>query len=321
MLGEKLHIYKIREKRDTPGLRPQHLEAILTAAKLCNADLRGAVVGSRELWFTPREIVGGEFHASIGTAGSIPMLLLTILPLCVFAKQKTVVHITKGGTDVMNSPTINYLAHVLLPTLHQMGVKAEIYVEKYGYYPRGMGEVTIAVNPCNKLSRIDLRNFGTLRKIQGISVCTFLRDKKVADRQAKAANRILGNNGLEADIQVIYDESNLLQKGSSLVIWAETDTGVLLGADAIGELGKPSETVGQEAAEGLLRELYAKATVDTHLADMLVPYIALAEGESIYLARELSEHLDTNIWLTQVMLGAKFSVEKVNGLYMIRKIT
>lgn len=282
--------------------------------------MKGAVVGSRELWFMPREIGGGEFHASIGTAGSIPMLLLTILPLCVFAKQKTTVHITKGGTDVRNSPTINYMMHVLLPKLHQMGVKAEIRVEKYGYYPRGMGEVTIATNPCNKLRRIDLSNFGTLRKIQGISVCTYLRDKKVADRQAKAANRILGNNGLEADIQVIYDESNTLQKGSSLVIWAETDTGILLGADAIGELGKPSEAVGQEAAEGLLRELNAKATVDTHLADMLVPYVALADGESIYFTRELSEHSDTNIWLAQIILDAKFSVEKANGLYIIRKM-
>jgi RNA 3'-terminal phosphate cyclase len=53
---------------------------------------------------------------------------------------------------------------------------------------------------------------------------------------------------------------------------------------------------------------------------MLVPYVALAEGESIYLTRELSDHLDTNIWLAQAVLGKRFSVEKANGLFMIRKM-
>jgi RNA 3'-terminal phosphate cyclase (ATP) len=35
---EPLHIYNIRHKRKQPGLRPQHLESVNTAAKLCNAE-------------------------------------------------------------------------------------------------------------------------------------------------------------------------------------------------------------------------------------------------------------------------------------------
>jgi RNA 3'-terminal phosphate cyclase (ATP) len=85
--GKPLHIYNIRQNRPQQGLRPQHLEAVLTAAKLCNAELQGATLGSRELWFTPHEIVGDECQAEIGTAGSIPMLLLTVLPMCLFAKK------------------------------------------------------------------------------------------------------------------------------------------------------------------------------------------------------------------------------------------
>jgi len=320
ILGEELHIYRIREKRDNPGLRPQHLEAVLTAAKLCNAEVKGADLGSRELWFMPGKIEGGEIYAEIGTAGSIPMLLLTVVPMCVFAERKTVLRISKGGTDVMHSPTINYVKHVLLPMLHRMGVVAEINVNKYGYYPRGMGEVVISVEPCSKLYPINLTKFGKLRGIEGISVCTFLRDREVADRQAKAANQFLERNGLRADIRVVYDESNPLQKGSSLVMWAETDTGALLGADAIGELKKTSETVGREAAEKLLVEIRAKPTVDVHLADMLVPYVAFAEGESSYLVREMTEHLDTNIWLAQTILGKKFSIKRENGLYMVKMI-
>ena len=73
-----VHIYNIRKRRSQPGLRPQHLEAVLTAAKLCNAEVNGATLSSQELWFRPNKIVGGRVEAAIGTAGSIPMLLLTI---------------------------------------------------------------------------------------------------------------------------------------------------------------------------------------------------------------------------------------------------
>lgn len=321
IVGEPLHIYNIRQRRGQPGLRPQHLESVLTASKLCNAEMKGATMGSRELWFKPDGIVSGEVRAEIGTAGSIPMLLLTILPLCAYAKGAVSVQVVKGGTDVRHAPTINYLKCVLLPMLEQMGLKVSLTVRKYGYYPKGMGEVLLEVQPCSKLTSIRLEEFGTAEELRGVSVCTFLEDRKVAERQAKAANRYLKNHGYEAKIQVVNDRSNPLQKGSSLVLWAETSTGTLLGGDAIGELRKPSEVVGREAAENLFEEIKAQATVDVHLADMLVPYVALADGNSVYFTRDVTDHLDTNMWLAQKILGVKFQVAKVGNLYRIEKST
>jgi RNA 3'-terminal phosphate cyclase (ATP) len=321
VLGEPLHIYNIRQRRGQPGLRPQHLESVLTASKLCNAEMKGATLGSRELWFKPDGIVSGEIRAEIGTAGSIPMLLLTILPLCAYAKGAVSVQVVKGGTDVRHAPTINYLKHVFLPILERMGLKASLTVRKYGYYPKGMGEVLLEVQPCFKLTSIHLKEFGTVEELRGVSVCTFLEDRKVAERQAKAANRYLKDNGYEAKIQVVNDRSNPLQKGSSLVLWAETSTGAVFGGDAIGELRKSSEVVGREAAENLFREIEAQATVDVHLADMLVSYIALADGNSVYLTRDVTDHLDTNMWLAQKILGVKFQVTKVGNLYRIEKST
>ncbi|UCH03038.1 MAG: RNA 3'-terminal phosphate cyclase [Candidatus Bathyarchaeota archaeon] len=317
ILREELHIYNIRKKRSRPGLRPQHLEATLTAAKLCNATIEGATLGSKELWFKPKQIVGGLVEAEIGTAGSIPMLLLTILPICAFAERPVHIHVTQGGTDVRHAPTIHYLQHVLLPMLTRMGLESFLEIHTFGYYPKGMGEVTLRVQPCRKLSSIGLDVFGKLERLQGLSCCTFLKERRVADRQAMAARKYLEARGFKADIHVMYDESNPLQKGSSIVLWAETDKGALLGGDAIGELRKPSEVVGQEAARNLVKELEAEATVDVHLADMLVPYVALAEGNTVYLSRVMTEHLDTNIWLVQKILGVEFTVKKMRGLYRI----
>jgi RNA 3'-terminal phosphate cyclase (ATP) len=316
---QPLHITNIRQKRPQPGLKHQHLESVLTVAKLCGAELQGATLGSRELWFTPHEIKGGNVEALIETAGSIPMLFLSTLPICIFAQTPVRLHVAKGGTDTIHAPTINYMRKVLLPSLKKMGVEADITVQKYGYYPKGMGEATMTVTPSPNLKPVTLENFGALKATRGISVCTFLADRKVAERQAKAADDLLSQNGYKADIQVINDQSNPIQKGSSIVLWAETDSGMIIGADSIGQLKKMAETVGEEAAHTLLAELNSKPTVDEFLADMLIPYVSLSNGKSAFLTRAISEHIESNIWLMEKMLNVKFSIEKVNSLYRIEK--
>ena len=317
--SEPLHIFNIRQNRPQRGLKPQHLEAVLTAAKLCNAEVKGATLGSKELWFKPNEVTGGNVEAKIGTAGSIPMLLMAALPICVFAKGTVRLHVSKGGTDVSNSPTINYLRNVFLPALKQMGLETTITVHKYGYYPKGMGEATMTVKPTAALQPIKLNNFGNLKRVKGISVCTFLADREVAERQAKAADKYLSEKGYTTNIQVVNDQSNPFQKGSSIALWAETDTGAMIGADTIGEPKKTSEAVGREAAEKLYAELSVRPTVDVHLADMLVPYMALAEGASSLLTRKVSDHLETNVWLAEKMLKVRFNIKKVNNLFRIEK--
>ncbi len=317
---EPVHIFKIRRNRPKPGLQPQHLEAVLTAAKLCNAETKGATLGSEELWFIPDEIRGGRIQAEIGTAGNIPMLFMTILPMCLFAKEPVQLTVTKGGTDTMHAPTINYLRNVFLSVLKSMGVETELSVHRYGYYPRGNGEAVLRVEHSDGPKPFRKESFGTPKRIQGVSVCTFLSERNVAERQAKAATAVLTKNGYNADIQIVKDTSNSIQKGSSIALWAETDTGAILGSDAIGEFKKPAEKVGTEAAEDLMGEISSRATVDTHLADMLIPYIALARGSSTYLTRAFSDHLDSNIWLAQKMLNTNITVKKTGTLYNVEKM-
>jgi RNA 3'-phosphate cyclase len=316
---QPLHITNIRQNRPQPGLKHQHLEAVLTAAKLCDAKVQGAKLGSIELWFTPRDIKGGDVEALIETAGSIPMLFSAVLPICLFAQNTVRVHVAKGGTDTIHAPTINYLRNVFLPALKPMGVEAEISVQKYGYYPKGMGEATLTVKPNRYLKPFCIESFGRLEEIKGFSVCTFLADRQVAERQAKAANDCLSQQGYMPKIQIVNDQSNPIQKGSSIVLWAQTDTGVIVGSDSIGELRKMAEAVGKEAAQKLLSELLVKPTVDIFLADMLIPYLALAQGKSSFMVRIISEHIESNIWLMEKILNVKFTIQRDNSLYRIEK--
>ena len=317
---QPLHIQNIRHNRKQPGLSPQHLQSVNTAAKLCNAQTKGAQLGSRELWFNPDTITGGEITTQIGTAGSISMLLLTVLPMCAYAKKSIKISVKNGGTDVRYAPTINYMKHVLLPTLEKMDLKAAISVKTYGYYPKGMGEVILEVTPCSNLKPINLTEPGKISEIEGISVCTFLEKQKVAQRQAQKATEILEKNGYNTNIQVINDQSNKFQKGSSITLWTKTDTGPILGGDAIGERRKTSEAVGKEAAENLLTELKTNATVDVHLGDMLIPYIGLADVGSAFLVSKLTDHIQANVWLIQKILGTKIHFKEMPNGFLIQKI-
>ncbi len=80
-----------------------------------------------------------------------------------------------------------------------------------------------------------------------------------------------------------------------------------------------SEVVGKEVGQRLSVELSAKPTVDIYLADMLIPYMALTMGKSVFLTRAISEHIESNIWLMEKMLNVKFAIQKVNNLYRIEK--
>jgi len=314
-----LHIFNIRNNRPKPGLKPQHLEAVITAGKLCNAKIRGAEINSTELWFTPKKNIGGVILSNIGTAGSISALIMTVLPICIFSKNPVRLCITKGGTDVSHSPTINFMRFVFLKTLRKMGVQASIQVNSYGYYPKGMGEAILEVTPSISLNPINLDQFGEIKHIGGLSVSTFLKKQKVAERQANAAKAYLNQEGYAADIKVVYDESNPFQKGSSITLWAETTTGMVIGSDAIGAPRKSSEEVGREAAKKLSKDLQSKATVDANLSDMLIPFMALTKGKSSFLTRLISDHLETNIWLMEKLLNTRFIITKTDNLYRITK--
>jgi RNA 3'-terminal phosphate cyclase (GTP) len=80
-----------------------------------------------------------------------------------------------------------------------------------------------------------------------------------------------------------------------------------LGVCAVGRRGKRAEAVGREAAELLLEELSSDAAVDHWMADQLIPYLGLYGG-SMHTSR-VTEHVRTNIWVTERFLSRRFAIE------------
>jgi len=308
LTGTPVRIYNIRKKRPRPGLQPQHLAVVHALESITHASVSGAYLDSQEITFVPGKLRGGVFSINIGTAGSISLLMQAIIPPLLFAPEPSRVKIT-GGTDVEKAPTIDYVIHVLLPFLARMGASVRVRLVRRGYFPRGGGVVILEVHPVSGLKSVRLTEFSR-GEIYGISHCGGL-PRHVAERQAKAAQKRLEEEGYEADIEIeVWQRSEVLSPGSGITLWMNN---MAIGASALGRKGVVAEVVGKSAANYILRELAAQTPLDSHMGDQVIPYLALASGRSIVRVSRVTLHTLTNIQVTELFLRTKFYVEREEG--------
>ncbi|MEM2918811.1 MAG: RNA 3'-terminal phosphate cyclase [Candidatus Altiarchaeota archaeon] len=292
---EPVRIFNIRAKRQPSGLKAQHLTAVNAIRKLCDAEVSGNEIGSREIFFRPKEIKNENFSINVGTAGAITLVLQALMIPAINIEKKISVHL-KGGTDVRWSPTIDYLRFVALPLLKKFGYNAEIFLEQRGYFPEGNGRVSVEFSPM-KLKRIELTELGKILSLEGISNAHHALEKRnVARRQERTARTLLYNElcriNPELNVDIKQEYCNALSYGSALTLWIKTENSIL-GSCAVGEKNKSSEIVAQEASKILLEELSLNAVIDRHMADQIVPYLAIAKGE--VLTSKITEHTKTNV--------------------------
>ena len=311
LLGEELHIDNIRAKRDKPGLRPQHLASVRACAQMCGAQVEGAAVNSREIVYRPGgKIKGGHYQWEIGTAGSTTLLVMSLLPLALFADEETILRIS-GGLFQDFAPSAHHMQYVLFPTLRKMGIGAELEIIRPGYVPKGGGIIQVKVKPVGSgINPLKLLKQGEVREVAGLALSSQLREQRVSARMAEECQKVLAEKDYHARIKTLWDET-ALQAGASLALWAETDSGCLLGSDQAGKRGRSSESIGRYVARNLLEDLETGATVDRYLADQLIIYAALAVGATEYIIPRSTEHVDANLWLVE-KLGARAHLEGNN---------
>jgi len=298
-------IFNIRKGREKPGLMPQHLLSIQSLSKLCGGKLDGDYLGSEEIKFYPGELKNQDLYIKIETAGSITLILQTLIPLSLSANQKIKITFDGGATDTFFSPTIDYFSQVFLKILEKMGGKVDINIIKRGYYPEGGAKTEVIIYP-SKLKNIYLIKKGSLKKIEIISGSSeFLKDKKVSERQIAGAREILGK--LNLPVKEIVEYYQTQNPGSQICLIAEFENTVI-GADNLGRLGKRAEDVGKEAAMELIREQKSEACLDRHSADQILPYLALANGKSQVTVSEVTNHCKTNIWVIEKFLDGEFKI-------------
>ena len=310
--GIPVRITNIRAGRPKPGLTAQHVTALQAVAALADARVEGLQVGSRQVTITPGLLRGGRFAFDVGTAGSVTLVLQACLPAALRAPAPVEIRLI-GGTDVRWSPPLDYFRFVFLPLLARMGGQATVEFVRRGYYPQGGGEIRVSVVPAQEFRPLRVEPPGGLRRIRGIAHVGNL-PADVAQRMKHAAmRRFVGI----AEVKVEETSEAAIGPGGAIVLWTEHENTVL-GASGLAEKGMPAETLGKAAAEEIVEDLNAHASLDVHAADQVLLYCALAKGESQFSTREISQHAETTMWLLQKVLDTRFETVQVGGRHQVR---
>ncbi len=297
-----IRVKNIRASRKNPGLGNQHLATVNALARISGATIEGNRIGSQTLTFIPQEICPGGYEFRIETAGSVTLLLQAIFPPLCLRQEDSTVTLT-GGTHVPWSPPFHYFSQVFLPTLKPMEVSAEAEIEKWGFYPKGGGRIRLKLSPTDELKPISLIERGLLKKITGISAVANL-PKHMAERQrGQAMKRIRRELNFDPEITILSDAPSGGQ-GSFLFLLTEYE-GVVAGFSSLGARGKPAEKVADEAVDYLKEYAESDGCVDSHLADQLVPFMALAKGNSSFTTAHMTGHLFTNLWVVAQFIDTK----------------
>src|SRR3989344_2410191 len=309
----------IRGKREHSGLKAQHKEVINTLKEICDAEVSDYNVGTKNLTFIPHKLKGIKKEIDIGTAGSITLFLQGILMPLFFANKSSLIKI-QGGTDTKWAMPYDYFKEIYKPHIDKFAKSFDINLLKRGYYPKGHGVVELKVNPKFKLNKfanfeefrknveeqtikMNLTDRGELVQIRGICHASKdLESKDVINRIIHSAETKLRKYNVPVKIRSEYNNSNINSGsvGCGIFLYGVFSKDgeinhlnpVRIGADSLGEIGKSSEKVGEEAAINLIEQIDKNAPVDKYLADNLVPWTIFG-GK--FRATEISSHTKLNV--------------------------
>lgn len=298
---QPFRIEKIRAGREKPGLLRQHLTAVNAAAEICGATVEGAAISSRELTFSPGPVKAGQYTFTVGSAGSTTLVLQTVLPALMIAKEPSSLTL-EGGTHNPHAPPLDFLEKAFVPLVNRMGPKIHLNLERAGFYPAGGGRFFAEIQPAAKLSPLHLSARGVIRKQLAKAVVAALPGD-IAKRELAQIEKKLGWTGEQLQIRQLPQEwgpGNLL----TLEIESENVTEVFT---SFGMKGVSAEAVAEQAFREARRYLACDAPVGPHLADQLLLPIALAGGGS-FVTYEPTEHTRTNVQVIQRFLPIRFEV-------------
>jgi RNA 3'-terminal phosphate cyclase (ATP) len=315
LTGTPFRIIKIRANRQKPGLRPQHLTAVEAAARLGNAEVTGAEVGSRDLVFRPGAYTPADLTLDIGTAGSTAMVLQTLhLPIAL--RSTSPVRITlSGGTFNTKAPSFPFLELTWRSHLAAMGCPIALSMPKAGFFPRGGGRLDAWIEPA-ELRPCTLTERGRIVRITGKAGVSGLR-ASIAERLRARAEERLSDDGIAGDAEISIEtvEWKGPSPGAAIALSVQYK-GVSAPATfvGLGERGKPADAVADEAVDELLaHDTTHQGAVDPHSADQILIPLALSTGVSVYTVSEVTEHLRTNARTIQAFVNRRIVVEEPDG--------
>ena len=286
---QPFEIFNVRlNRKPKPKLRPQHVMAAKAIAHITNGKLIDAEIGSDHFTFNPGKVTAGTYEFDIGTAGSAILVAQTIIPVLLHAEDSSIVKII-GGTSLHQSPSYDYFNKIFLTAIKRFGATVKCRLIRSGYYPRGGGVIEVTINP-SKL-------YGCIEWHKNSKNNAIIRLANLPMHIALREEKILQQHGLSR-IKIIPEIAP--SPGNVVTIWQ-----AFRGSTELGVRGKLAEKVAEKAYQNFTKE---SGDVDIHLADQLLLYAALAQNQTKYKTRMITEHVRTNAYVISKFLKTNIRI-------------
>jgi RNA 3'-terminal phosphate cyclase (ATP) len=290
-------IEKTRAGRKRPGLLRQHLTAVEAARRIGAAEVRGAEINSQELTFVSQDVIHGDYHFSIGTAGSTTLVLQTVLPVLMLASKPSTLTL-EGGTHNPAAPPYDFIERVYVPLLNRLGAQVRAQLIMAGFFPAGGGKMKVAIEPAAEFRPFELTKRGDIRRRSARALVANL-PRSIAERELAVVEKKLGweASNMMAEIVPSHGPGNIVLLEVECANVTEVFTG-------FGERNVRAEIVADRVVTETRQYLAANVAAGQHLADQLLVPMALMRG-GVFTTLPLSRHSQTNIDTIGKFLSAK----------------
>lgn len=294
--GRPFRIERIRAGRERPGLLRQHLTCVRAAAEISGGDADGSELGSTSLVFRPGRLRPGAYRFAVGTAGSVALVLQSVLPALLVADGQFELDI-EGGTHAESAPPIEFLERAFVPAIERMGGSVDLALARHGFYPAGGGRITARIRG-GTLRPLELLDRGAVVRTRARALVAHV-PFHVAEREAALLREKLGLAADDVAGETISDSAG---PGNAVLVDIECEHATHV-VSAFGSVRRSAESVANEAADAARRYLAAQVPVGPHLADQLLLPMALAGGGAFRTMRP-SRHAVTNASVIRDFLGS-----------------
>lgn len=254
----------------------------------------------------------------------------------------------RGGTNATGAPQIDYITDVFAPFINSYFRHSILGIQiiKRGYYPKGGGVVHVNLHPlpssaaslrppvtfppirltkCLPISKLVIKAFSAGNCPAWIAekmATGAMKELKRALRENESFyNRIQGDQIIkDAAIEITHDK-NCIGSGSGIMLVAypnnkNCQTSLhypALASSGLGDRKVPPLQTGSDAAKELIDCIASGGCVDRWLQDQIIPFMALAYGQSEILVGELTLHTQTAMKVAKDLTGCEFEVERLDN--------
>jgi RNA 3'-terminal phosphate cyclase (ATP) len=265
----------------------------------------------------------------------VGLVIQAILPFILFSgifpSDETVSVTITGGTNVSQSPSYDYLAHVLLPMLHLAGLPSmSIDLQSRGWSTGGtkLGAIQLKLQSIplgHSLPAFDFGNRGDIQQLDAFVIAPAgsqdpLREKLDDVIQRRIIDAFPRGDGVQIPFSMHFEDSRHPKRWYLLLV-ATSENGFKLGRDwlydrKIRDEGAVVSDLATSVAKSLAHEIQHGGCVDEYMRDQLVVFQALAKGRSTINGGEKdgqpirpSLHAETARWVVSRLLDVDFDGE------------